>query len=179
MTTITAYGHTIEVEALPSKSLEYLLTYGFKQSVADASAGPAAEAKKKGASEAEIQAIVDEARAKRVEAILAGTVSIRVAGATSGLTALEREVRKIGLEVLDSMAKSAGFSLRAPKGSDEATREALAAKREALYDRLYAVKKAEWTAEAERRLAAIVPATAAIDDLFADFAPAGDEADEA
>lgn len=176
MTTITAYGHTIEVESLPAKSIEYLLTYGFKQSVADASASPAAEAKKKGASEAEVQAAVDKARATRVEAILAGTVGMRAAGGGNGLTKLERKVREVGMEYIEALAKKKGISLRAPKGADEATREAAAEAREALFQKFLTAKQAEWTAEAERRLAAVAADTEeGEDDLFAGFAKSEEE----
>lgn len=175
MSTITAYGHTIEVESLPAKSLEYLLTYGFKQAVADASAGPASEAKRKGESEDAIQAIVDAARAKRVEAILNGTVGIRAASTASGMTRLERMIRSIGMEALEAMAKAKGLTFRAPKGADEATREALSAKREQLFEKLLVSKRADWEAEALRRLAATVTAVDDADDLFAGLTPADAE----
>lgn len=178
MSTITAYGYELVVDELPAKSLEYLLTYGLKQSIADSSANTQAEAKRAGKSEDEVQALVDAARKARVEAILAGTVGVRVAGATSGMTALERETRKVGMAEIEALAKSKGISLRAPAKSDEVTRAEFESKREALYQKFLPARGEAWKAEASRRLAATTSAIGDLEALLADFPAAPAEEDE-
>lgn len=177
MTTLSAYGLSLEVESLTPKGLEYLLAYGFKQSIADASAGPRAEAIKAGKTEAEVQVVVDAARTKRLAAILADEIGLRIGGGNSGETRLEREIRSIGEAEVKTRAKTKGIALHAPKGTDDATRAKFAALRKGLYDKLFTIRCAEWKAEAERRLAATVPTEDDdLDAMLADFG--ADPADE-
>ena len=147
-----------------TKQLEYLLSYGWSQSLQDSVAAAKAKAKKDGKSDEEVESLVASTMSTRAEAILAATIGIRGPGAPR-LSELDREIRKIGEEAMRAMAKASNVKL-----PDRKTDEG-----KATYDALFAkfleVYSSEWTAEAERRIearkAAVGNASGGLEAIFA------------
>ena len=88
----------------------YLLQNGYSQSMTDAAAFT--KEQKAGKSDDEIAAMAHEARTKRHDAILAGTIGARVGGAK--LPPVERVMREVAEERLKAIAVSRGVAM--PKG---------------------------------------------------------------
>lgn len=108
--TLTYDRWSVNANDLIAKSVRYLLQNGFSQSMTDAAAFT--KEQKAGKSADEIKKMADEARAKRFEAILAGTVGIRVGGPR--LPAIDRVMREIAEEMLRAIAADRKVAM--PKG---------------------------------------------------------------
>lgn len=136
------YNAAIELVAaaigVPVKSADYLVRYGFKQSLQDSAAQPAKAAKDEGG---DVPAAIVAAMGKRLDAIKSGNVSVR-GGAARVTDPFESMVRKVIDEILAKNAKSKGKKL--PKGDE------LVALRKSVYD----ANKSAIDAEANKRLAA-------------------------
>lgn len=110
--TTVVYGDWSAIVAdLSPKAVSYLLQNGFSQSMTDAAAFSKAD--KEGKTEDEITAMAKEARQKRYDAILAGTVGHRVGGGPK-MSSLEKVCRDVARERLKAAAVSKGVKL--PKG---------------------------------------------------------------
>lgn len=140
---------TLDTETLPQAALDYLLQYGFSQSLQDSIAGRAKAVREEvlkdnpEASEADIKEAVDNeltgALLKRLDAIKAGEVATRGSGTPRDPAA------GIVREMLQAIAKKQGKKL--PK-ADSPEYAAMAAK-------VRAAKATEIAAELERRRNAV------------------------
>ena len=151
-----AYGLDVKYDNVASKGIEYLLAYGFKQSIGDAGTSAAAKAvadwvkaqkdangvaptqaettawKESDEGKAVIQAAVDAAQLKRREAIIAGTVSVG-SGGYSKLTPFERFCFERA--EADGRAQAKAVGARWPSDKDEAA---------ALVDQIIELKRDEY-----------------------------------
>ena len=136
-----AYGFDIRWDACTTAGLDYLLAYGFKQSIGDAGTSAAAKAatdwakaqkdatgampdaatvnawKASEEGKATIETAVNAAQAKRREAILLGTVSLREGG-WSKLTPFERFCNETA--ETEGRAKAKEKGVKWPTDKDEA-----------------------------------------------------------
>lgn len=150
-------GFTVRLGDLPIASVEYLLRYGFNQTLQDLSmAGVRDQLERKHPQETfsndQIADALNARRAARVEALLNGTIGVRVAGEgkASG-TSFDKMVVVVAKEAINALAKAKGKVL--PK------KEALAAIISA-----YVAKHGDsLKAEAQRRIDAANAASGEID----------------
>lgn len=144
--------------------LQYLLSYGWSQSLQDSVAAVKSKAKKDGKSDEEIDTLVASTMSDRANAILTGTIGVRGPGAPR-LSEIDREIRKIGEEAMRAMAK--GSNVKLPDRKTEKGK----ADYDALFGMFLSTYSAEWTAEAERRIearkASVANAGNGLDAMFA------------
>lgn len=161
---MTFRGFTVTLGQIPPTSIAYLLRYGFNQTLQDLSmAGVRDQLERKNPqahfSNDDVAAALASRRTARVEALLNGTIGVRVAGEakTSG-TSFDKMVLTIAKEAIAALAKAKGKAV--PK------KEALAAIISA-----YVAKHGDTLkAEAQRRIDAANAASGEIDldDLLED-----------
>jgi uncharacterized protein (DUF111 family) len=149
---ITAHGHTLsagDLEGMSPKALGYLLANGYKQSLTDAAAFT--KETKAGKSAAEVEALANDRRAKRHEAILTGDVGAVVG---SRATPIEKFMRDVAIERIKSIATAKGVKM--PK-SDVL---------KAAVEKITAKQGPDIRAEAEARMSAAKAASADMADLL-------------
>lgn len=100
-----------------AKGIEYLLAYGFAQSLQDSVAGVKKEMKDEGASDDEIATAIKETMQERANAIASGTVGHRVVGPRG--SAIETVMRQVALAELTAAFKKKNAKL--PKAKDTVT----------------------------------------------------------
>lgn len=154
-----AIGLVAESFGVPATAVEYLLQYGFKQSLQDAAAQPASEAKaeaesKDGATPESISKAVadaiDGAMGKRLDAIKSGSVAMRGGGGRV-TDPFESMVRTVIDEIIAAASKAKGKKF--PKGD----------KLVALRAEVRAKAKDKVESEAKTRLEAKSPVDVEID----------------
>lgn len=151
------YGRwTVNANDLPATGIKYLLQNGFSQSLTDAAAFT--KEQKEGKTPAEVTAMADEARQKRFEAILAGTVGTRVGGPR--LDPTTRTMNDIVDERLAAICAARKVAM--PKG------DVLKAARA----KLLAKFGDDIRGEAEKRVAKTAAEVEAMGDIFAEDAAA-------
>lgn len=166
--TFTYDKWSIDANALPPKAIAYLIGNGFTQSMTDAAAftkeqkasfakehaeahGVTVDALTEADHVAAVKAKADEAREKRFQAIMSGTVGLRVATGPR-LDPLTRAMREIAEEGVRKLAAQKGVAM--PKG------DVLKAAIEKVLER----NRDNIKAEAERRLSA--PSADGLDDIL-------------
>jgi hypothetical protein len=157
---VEAHGRRVALRdvATNPKAVMYMLQNGFSQSVTDAAAFT--KEQKAGKSDDEIAAMANDARDKRVAAILGGTIGARVGGAK--LPPVERVMREVAEERLKAIAVTRGVAMpKNVKGGVQTLTLAL--------DKILARDPDGIRAEAETRIASAKANASAIDDddLFA------------
>ena len=154
---ISTHGLTItasDLETMSAKALGYLLANGYKQSITDAAAFT--KEKKAGKSAADLEAMANDSRAKRHEAILAGNVGAVVG---SRATPIESFMRDVAHERLKALCLSLGKPLpKNVKGGAQTYSLAI----EAILKR----QGDDIRAEAEARMAAAKGAAADVADIL-------------
>jgi hypothetical protein len=152
---------TVNANDLPAAAVKYLLQNGFSQSMTDAAAFT--KAQKEGKSEAEVAAMATEARQKRFDAILAGSVGTRVGGPR--LSPVDRAKNDIVDERLAAICKARNVAM--PKGDVLKSAKA----------KIMAKFASEITREAEARVAKTAAEVAAMGDIFGEDEPAAQAAE--
>lgn len=104
------------VATLPEAALDYLLAYGFKQSLTDAIAGRAKKLADEGKSVSEVEEALNAILARRFDAIVSGTIGTRGNGAPR-LTGLEKIKHDLAVKMLKAAVTAKGAKW--PKQDDE------------------------------------------------------------
>ena len=108
--TLTYSKWFVNANDLPPAGIAYLLHNGFTQSMTDAAAFT--KEQKAGKTADEVTAMATEARQKRFEAILAGTVGVRVGGPR--MPAIDRAMQDVVDEMIGAICAARKVAL--PKG---------------------------------------------------------------
>ncbi len=132
--TLTYGRWNVDANTLPPKAIAYLLSNGFTQSMTDAAAftkeqkAEAVKDKPEGDHAAILAAMQDEARQKRFDAIMSGSVGVRVGGPRK--SPIDRIMQEIVDETLRSLCDAKKVAM--PKGDVlKAAREKIFARNEA------------------------------------------------
>lgn len=140
---LTQDGSSVVIDGLNAKTVEYLLAYGFNQSLQDSIAGRAKkvaeEEKDKTAEEIEsaVNADLIGALGKRLDAILAGTIGMKVGTPKSKLSHFDR----VAMAMLKDYAKLKGKKLPKEKEKlDDLFGRYVEANRKAIEERVAAEK---------------------------------------
>jgi hypothetical protein len=148
--TLTYDKWSVNANDLPAKAIAYLLHNGFTQSMTDAAAFT--KEQKAGKTEQQVKDMATEARDKRFQAILAGSVGIRVGGPR--LDPVSRASNDIVDERLAAICKARNVAM--PKG--DVLKSARA--------KIMAKFGAEIKSEAEARVAKTQESVAELEGLF-------------
>lgn len=151
--------HTIDFDALPTASQDYLIQYGINQSLTDSYASSRSDAKKEGKSDEEIAAVMAESVAARVAKLLDGTIGVR-APAGPKLSPEDAMYQKVASEAVKAMLKAKGAKPAGKANPNGYTAEQVSALVEKLADKFGEA----WRKEAKRRLKSVEAATADVAD---------------
>ena len=117
MSNIEYKDFSLKIETLSPASLEYLVTYGLKQSLQDCIAGLAKKVTEGGADDATVEATIAAAMQKRFDAIVSGKVTVRSIGPR--LRGMEKVMADYAEEMLKAAFSKAGHKWPSGKGSAE------------------------------------------------------------